>query len=40
MIEKLTVEIPPILVNDVEFAIKPITFELRKDDTGIYYFTA
>jgi hypothetical protein len=36
--KKLRVEIPPLLINDKEFVIKPITFNLRKFDFGIYPF--
>ncbi len=34
--EKLRIEIPPLLINGKEFVIKPIMFDLRRFEFGIY----
>ncbi|MFQ5598614.1 MAG: hypothetical protein ACE5GK_11245 [Nitrospiria bacterium] len=34
--EKLRIELPSLLINGKEFAIKPITFDLRRFELGIY----
>ena len=36
--EKLRIELPPLIINNKAFVIKPITFNLRRFEFGIYPF--